>query len=73
MPSWIMFKDQDGRRHYRRMVEADAALLANEKGWMTRSVDPDFGSLLDNLVAFEDRWVTVSSMLGADPFPDHLG
>lgn len=73
MPIWIAFKDPDGRTHYRSMVEADAVHIANEKGWMTKAVDPELSAVLDSLASFEDRWITVGLMLGADPFPDHLG
>lgn len=70
---WISFRIEDGRLLCRKMFEAEAIQIANEKQWMPKTLDPEVGSALDSLVGHEDRWVTVGDLLSPDPFPDHLG
>lgn len=71
--AWVSFRTDEGKLVCRKMFEAEAIQIANEKKWMPKTLDPEIGSALDALVGFEDRWVTVGDLLSPDPFPDHLG
>lgn len=70
---WTRFRTQDGKLLYRRMAEDEATVIANEHQWMPKVVETELGETLDRLVGFDDRWVAISEMLTADPFPVHLG